>query len=138
MGSAEDKIVIPGEKRTAREMFQNMVAQLWGTFRVSVLNRAILGMDAFSSCTKQFCARKMGDDDKKRVTVEPKKEMKKRIRRSPDHADAAAVLNHLALRNGLAGIEIQRPSKPFNPQTILQSRERTAYRSEHRTIYGGR
>jgi len=33
-GLAEEKIVIPGEKREAREMFANMVAQLWGTFRL--------------------------------------------------------------------------------------------------------
>jgi hypothetical protein len=135
-GTAEDRIVIPGEKRTAKEMFQNMVAQLWGTFRLSVLNKAILGMDPHSQCTKQLCARKMGTDDKKRLTVEPKKEMKKRLRRSPDNADAGALLNHLALKHGLAGIEIPQKPKPFNPDTILRPRQRSAYQPEHRSIYG--
>lgn len=119
-GSAEDRIVIQGEKRTARDMFQNMVAQLWGTFRLCVINGVVRGLGEYSKAKQQLCERKMGTDDRKRMTVEPKKEMKKRIRRSPDQADACCLLTHLALRHGLSGMEIPKsPAK--SPQEALQA-----------------
>lgn len=137
-GTAEDRHVIPGDKRTGKEMFQNMVAQLWGTFRLSVLNRVILGMEPRSNATSQLCARKMGTDEKKRTTVEPKKEMKKRIRRSPDYGDAAVLVNHLALKHGLDGIEIKATPKPFNPDEFMarQSSVSGKYQTAQRSVYG--
>ncbi len=124
-GTAEDRVVIPDERRTAREQFGNMVCQLWGTFRLSVLNKVIVGMKATSNVTNQFCSRKMSMDDKKRMTIERKKDMKKRLRRSPDHADAAALLHHLALKHGLSGIVVPPPKPkppvdPFAPPVVKQ------------------
>ncbi len=138
-GSPEDRVIIPGEKRNAREMFDKMVAQLWVSFRVSVLNNVICGMSPHSNCTKQFCARKMGTDDKKRQTVEPKKKMKLRFRRSPDHADAAVCLHHLALRHGLSGMVVADAKKePFDPVKFLQQKTGARYQSGPRTVYSGR
>lgn len=139
-GLAEERIVIPGERRTAREMFANMVCQLWAQVRLGILNRVIHGLSRDAYATRQLCARKMGTDEKKRMTIEPKKEMKKRIRRSPDQGDALAVLVHLALRNGLAGQKIVGVvKKPFDPQKILRDAEGNGgggmYRAEHRTVY---
>jgi hypothetical protein len=110
-GSADDAVVIPGEDRTAKEMFANRVAELWGTLRVSVLNKVLCGLRENSNVTTQLCARKMGSDDRKRMTIQKKKDMKKRLRRSPDHADALALLHHLALKHGLSGMVVP-PKKP--------------------------
>lgn len=143
-GTAEDRIVVPGEKRTAKQMFSNMVAQLWVSVRVSVLNRVLLGLGAHGKCVGQLCSRRMGTDEKKRQSVEKKSDMKKRIRRSPDHADAYALLHHLALRHGLSGLAVVVAKKPFNPDEILRAAALGSGRSgagryqSHKTIYGGR
>lgn len=121
-GTAEDRIVIPGEKRTARDTFQNMVAQIWGTFRLCVINGVVRGLGEFSKAKQQICERKMGTDDRKRMTVEQKKEMKKRIRRSPDQGDACCLLTHLALRHGLSGAEMTAAAgtRPRSPREALE------------------
>jgi hypothetical protein len=138
-GIAENRIVIPGEKRKAREMFANMVCQIWGTTRLAIMNRAVGGMNSQSNVTKQLCARKMGTDEKKRMTIERKKDMKERIRRSPDHADAACLLIHLAMRNGLAGYEQKREAKPFNPEDYLKKVNPAGkYGTQQRSVYSGR
>jgi len=136
-GSASDRIVIPGEKRTGKEMFQNKVCELWGLMRLCVLNQVIVGMKNGSNAVTQMCARKMGSDEKKRMTIEPKKEMKKRLRRSPDHADARALLISLALTHGLSGMVVAAPvRKPLVPMDREVKVERYSGHSTGR--YGGR
>lgn len=104
-GTAEARVVIPGDKRRGDEMFANMVSQLWSTFRISCLNRVIYGCNPHSKAVIQLCSRKFVTDDRKRFLVEKKSEMKKRLKRSPDHADARCVAHHLALKMGLSGMQ---------------------------------
>lgn len=138
-GSPEDRVIIPGEKRTAKQMFDRMVAQLWVSLRVSVLNKVVFGMTPRSKSVEQLCARRMGTDEKKRQTVEKKSEMKKRLRRSPDFADATVLLHHLALRHGLSGLEIANPKEPFDPLKFVRKQAGPQrYQAQHRSIYSGR
>lgn len=138
-GIASDHSVFPGERRKAREMFSNRVAELWGTTRLAVLNKSIGGLQTQGNVVKQLCARKMSTDERKRVSVEKKSDMKKRIRRSPDHADAAVLLVYLVNRNGLAGYEEKRQSKPFDPESFLnKSQPQGKYGSGHRSVYSNR
>lgn len=134
-GTASDKVVIPGEKRLGREIWANKVAELWGMVRISVLNQVLMGMKTNTNAVTQLCSRKMGSDEKKRMTIEKKSEMKKRLRRSPDHADARALLVNLALTHGLSGMVV--PKAPPKP---LVEQERTVQRyTGHATgRYGGR
>ncbi len=135
-GSADDTIVIPGEKRTARETFSNKVSQLWSSFRLCVLNKVITGMAERGKAVSQLCSRKAGTDDKKRMTVEKKSEMKKRLRCSPDYGDSAVLLAHLALKHGLSGMDA--PKAP--PKKPLEERQaKLARYTEHGTgRYAGR
>jgi len=136
-GTPEDRVIIPGEKRTAKQMFDRMVAQLWVSLRVSVLNKVVFGMAPRSKSVEQLCARRMGTDEKKRQTVEKKAEMKKRIRRSPDFADATVLLHHLALRHGLSGLEIAKPKEPFDAMKFIQKQPGPQrYQAQHRAGYG--
>jgi hypothetical protein len=135
-GSADDSIVIPGEKRTAREMFANKVSQIWAGFRVSVLNQVIFGLPERGKCTSQLCARKGGSDDKKRMTVEKKSDMKKRLRCSPDYGDSACVLAHLALKHGLSGIVVPPPPPKKRIEVEQQASRRYSEHSAGR--YSGR
>lgn len=134
-GSASDKRVIPNDTRMGKEIFANRVCELWGQMRLCVLNQVVVGMKSNSNAVNQMCARKMGSDDKKRMTIEPKKEMKKRLRRSPDHADARALLVFLALQHGLSGMAVvAQPPKP-----LAERVERASRYAEHGGgRYGGR
>jgi len=135
-GSASDKTVIPGDKRLGREIWANKVAELWGIMRTCVLNQVIVGMKSASNAVMQLCARKMGSDEKKRMTIEKKSEMKKRIRRSPDHADARALLCYLALQHGLSG-QVVAKAEPKKAMEVEKAR--VSRYSEHSVgRYGGR
>jgi len=70
--------------------------------------------------------------------LQPKKEMKKRLRRSPDHADAMALLGHLALKQGISGAEV--PKKPVKSTAeLIAARQQPARYSTHQTgRYQGR
>lgn len=136
-GAAEDRVVIPGEKRTGNEMFANMVAQIWSSARVCVGNSVVRGLSQRGQAVSQLCKRKFATDEKKRFTVEKKKDMKKRIKRSPDHADAFCLLIYLALKNGLSGADLP-PKKPTWDKVMQKKSEQPSRYSSHsqqRTAY---
>jgi hypothetical protein len=104
-GSADDSIVIPDQKKLAKDLYANKMSQIWGQFRLCVINKVVRGCDPLSAAVKQLCGRKFLSDDKKRFLVEPKKEYKKRLKRSPDQADARTLAMFSAIKNGLSGME---------------------------------
>lgn len=136
-GAAEDRIVIPGETRKAKDMFDRMVSQLWATFRLSVQNKVIHGCDPQSKAVSQLCSRRFTTDDRKRFSVEKKSEMKKRLKRSPDHADARVICHHLALIHGLSGMPTVKHA-PMMPKHDVEAPKRAMYGSGHsqRKMYG--
>lgn len=90
-----------GQLRPAREIFDKKVTQLWMSFRKSVMNGVIRNLKPDSRAGQQFRMRKQSFDEKKKMSVESKKIMKKRLKRSPDDADSVALLGNLALKKGL-------------------------------------
>ena len=138
-GVADDSVVIPGEKRTAREMYDRKVTQLWAGFRVCVQNGVIRGLNEHSVAVTELCGRKFSTDEKKRWSIEKKSDFKKRLRRSPDFGDAACLAAFLALKHGLSGVEVSRAAVD-----AIKREERAAaqprYSSGHgtRALYGGR
>lgn len=137
-GTADDSVTIPGEKRTAREMFDRKVTQLWAGFRLCVQNGVIRGQDEHSEAVRQLCGRKFSTDEKKRWSIEKKSDFKKRLRRSPDHADARVLAAFLALKMGLSGIEPSAAAK--SAQKREESRPAPQRYASHgtRQLYGGR
>lgn len=136
-GAAEDRVVIPGETRKGREMFDRMVSQLWATFRISVQNKVIYGCDPLSKAVSQLCSRKFTTDDRKRFSVEKKVEMRKRIKRSPDHADARVICHHLALKHGLSGMEsVKSAPKVREAQETPSPRQQYGHGHTTRKLYG--
>jgi hypothetical protein len=104
-GSADDSVVIPDQKKLAKDLYANKMSQIWGQFRLCVINKVVRGCDPLSAAVKQLVGRKFVTDDKKRFLVEPKKEYKKRLKRSPDQADARTLAMFSAIKNGLSGME---------------------------------
>jgi hypothetical protein len=123
-GTAEDRIVVPGEKRRGDQMFKNKVAQLWVVGRICCSNGVVRGMGEYSQVKTQLCARKGSNDDQKRFSVEPKKEMKKRLKRSPDHGDAWALLVHLSEKHGLSGADVGAAAAGARPRSPREALER--------------
>lgn len=122
-GTASSRPVVPGDPRPGNLVFERKVAELWVSLRMSCSNGVIRGIGEYSNSKSQLCARKGGNDEKKRFSVEPKKIMKKRLKRSPDHADATVLLHALALRHGLSGAEAGGGSKP-TPRSPREALER--------------
>jgi len=99
-----------GEKMvSAKDLFDRKVTQLWMSFRLCVQNGRIRGMAQDSRSTRQLRMRRVIQDEKKRMSIETKKMMKKRLKHSPDDGDAAVLNCSLALKMGL-------PNEPHDPR----------------------
>lgn len=94
---------------SAKDLFDRKVTQLWMSFRLCVQNGRVRGMAQDSRATRQLRMRRVIQDEKKRMCIETKKQMKKRLKHSPDDADAAVLNVSLALRLGL-------PNEPHDPR----------------------
>lgn len=115
-GSADNSVVIPDQKKLASETHANKMSQLWSQFRLCVINKVVRGCDPLSNAVKQLVGRKFVTDDKKRFLVEPKKEYKKRLKRSPDQADSRVLALFAAIKNGLSGM-------PVNTQAFIAEKK---------------
>lgn len=137
-GTASDSITIPGEKRTAKDMFDRRVTELWAGFRLCVQNGVIRGLQEQSKAVRELCGRKFSTDEKKRWSIEKKSDYAKRLKHSPDYADAACLNAFLALKHGLSGMD---PSP--GARAAAQREERAAALPRYgghaqRARYGGR
>lgn len=137
-GSADDSVVIPDQKKAAKDLFANKMSQIWGQFRLCVINKVVRGCDPLSLAVKQLVGRKAITDDKKRLLVEPKREYKKRLKRSPDQADARVLAIFSAIKNGLSGM-----AAGAGARLAVAREERAAAAPRYsghggRSLYGGR
>ena len=86
--------------KKCRDIYRNMVTELWYSVRACVESAQLIGM------TEELLSEGMMRDfqvkDGHKVQVEPKSETKKRMGRSPDLFDSLVVLVEGARRNGLA------------------------------------
>ena len=102
-GAASDLPMPKPDKRTCREAFKNMMGELWYQGKGLVRQGQIRMVPP--STIIELCARTY-DETGGKITIEPKEKMKKRIKRSPDRADATWLSVYVARkRHGLAGKE---------------------------------
>jgi hypothetical protein len=87
------------------EKYANKVTELWFLVRYLIQTGCCRGVNKSSNYYKQIIKRKYMRVGKK-YQIEPKKEMKKRIGRSPDDADAFIYLCNMIIRSGLFDEEI--------------------------------
>jgi hypothetical protein len=88
------------DNRPAGEVYKNKVTELWFSVREWVSADQIRGLDA--DTVKEFCSRNF-EDVGRRKEVESKRDMKDRIRHSPDLADAASIIVDVARQLGASG-----------------------------------
>lgn len=105
-GGASDMRVAVNDQRTAKEMYDRRVSELWGVGREFVRAGQLKGVPP--DMCRELKARRyetMKRGGNVLISVEPKQKMKARIGFSPDLADAAFVLLELCRRRfgALAG-----------------------------------
>ena len=91
--SPSDMPVSDTNKRKSSDAYKNKVTELWMSVRRFVEADKIRGLDP--QTIKEFCNRNVTDEERKQV-VESKKDMKERMRFSPDSADAASLVIEVA------------------------------------------
>lgn len=110
-GMASEDPVSSEDPRSCRDVYQNMVAQLWFQAREYLIAEQLRGLDA--SVIKEFCNRLYDDITKPKIQLQTKREMKLAFGFSPDYADAACVMLEVARRSGLILIpKYDRPNAP--------------------------
>jgi hypothetical protein len=120
---------ISSQNESAIKKYKNKVSQYWLQIRDLIATRKGRGFNCSSFYAKDLFERRY-TSDKGGMLVEPKKDMKKRIRRSPDYGDSAAYACHMVMRSGLITMETEK---------YKQSEEEIAERlREHRRLIYGR
>jgi hypothetical protein len=118
--SATDNTYSTADRRTGKERFANLMAEMWYIGKELIRSGQLKGLDP--DTVTEMCARTY-EEKAGKVTVESKKDMKKRIKKSPDRADALFVCLHLArLRHNLRSTERAAPrhKAPSAPSDKLE------------------
>lgn len=95
-GPTERPVDESGDK-LCKDAYDRMSTELNMAVRTFAMANGLRGLE--KEAEAQFCSRKTTYKNKKTI-VEKKKDMKERIRRSPDEADAVAILVELCRRRG--------------------------------------
>lgn len=101
-GSPADKVVSGDDRRSGKEVYDRLVTQYWFQMYHLIANRCVYGIDMLEhkDLLNELCARQYTFRGKK-MSVETKKDMKKRLGKSPDKADSLIYLSVMAMRFGL-------------------------------------
>jgi hypothetical protein len=97
----------------SKDRYINRVSEIWFSGREYLQSGQIRGI--YPALAKELCARKFENKQRGKVQVEPKKDMKARIGKSPDRADAALLCLELCRsRLGLSSKLRTRPHEKEN------------------------
>lgn len=97
-GKPSERKVSVDIETSCRDYFFNFITELWFSVRLAVEAGQFRGLT--DEVCNEFCSREWAVVGANKIQIEPKYEMKKKIGRSPDLADAVAVGLHGALRRG--------------------------------------
>jgi hypothetical protein len=96
-----ERQVRASEPEPAKDLFDRFVSELWWAIRVWMEEGMVGGVDsAHKNLRQQLVARQYETVRDKKISIEPKKEMKNRLGYSPDEADTLALLIELVRRRG--------------------------------------
>lgn len=89
------------------EKYKNKVTELWFTARDLIKTGCVRGVSFTSYYFSQLIQRRYESLGKGYYVIEKKRDMKKRIKRSPDDADAFIFLLYMAIRTGFFDAELE-------------------------------
>ncbi len=137
MGKATERVVSAQDTRLCCDAYDRLVTEYWFAVLSAISTRTIYGMDltAHAEMIEELCSRLFYQKGSK-VSIEPKKLMKERIKKSPDRADSFVYLVEMARRNGLEFItegeesENLRKAREFEEKNILNRGKTEGYESD--------
>lgn len=106
-GAPSDKPASSADPRPSCEVYDRKVTELWYSCQEFLLTQQLKGI--YDEAAIEFCSREYTIRNKK-ICLDTKEECKKKIGRSPDHADAVAVLVELARTLGAVAGNYQKQS----------------------------
>jgi hypothetical protein len=98
-GRASDLPVSADDIRLCSEVYERKVVELWYQVRLFLLAGQLRGIDA--SLALELCNRLFDDVGGRRIRLQTKTEMKETFGRSPDLADACALMAEAARTRGV-------------------------------------
>lgn len=103
LGTPSERIVSSVDPRKCNEVYDRRVTEYWFQVYHAFANRSIYGFDLSrdNDVASELCSRQYSFKGKK-ISVETKREMKKRTGKSPDLADSFVYLYELARRHGVS------------------------------------
>ncbi len=125
-GAPSVRIVSALGNKTGKEQYDDRKSELNMAIREFAMSNSIRGLP--TEAAAQFCVRKTEQQNKKQ-SVESKRELKKRINRSPDESDACAIGIELAKQKGAVASLSAAPSRPI-PNMVNALKESDSYYSE--------
>jgi len=135
-GKPSQKPVSEEDARPAEEVYDRKVSELWFSVRQWATKDKLGGLD--NDTLKELCGR-MFNDEKRKIVVERKSDMKKRTGRSPDLADAFVVMVELARQLGGEGGKESRSDKRWDNMVhtfdSLHTDENTYVEAPERTFW---
>jgi hypothetical protein len=120
-GACTDRRLKKSEQETAIELFDRFVSELWWSGRAWMEEGLVGGLtEASNTLREQLSARQYETVKDKKISIEPKTEMKSRLGYSPDEADAFVLLIELLRRKGaIAGKDPAKGGQEENPMNKL-------------------
>jgi hypothetical protein len=119
-GKPSDDPASVEDPRPGTEVYDRCVTQLWWDVRECVTGGVVKGFTRQEAI--EFCGREY-ETKRGKYSIETKDETKARIRRSPDHADAVAVLVRVARQQGLIGGAVPSVGDRVSTWTRLAQKE---------------
>lgn len=109
-GKPTERRVKVNDPETSDQLFDRHVSELWWAGR-AWMEEGLVGNvnDNFKQLRAELSARQYETVQDKKISVEPKKEMKERIGYSPDHADAFVMLIEVMRRKGAVAGTLNNP-----------------------------
>lgn len=104
-------VAISSTGKSDDDRYENKVTEYWFSIPNLIKLGVVKGFNLRSAYAKDLFSRHFYNSGKTKVCVETKKEMKKRIKRSPDHGDAACYCADIINKSGLVRVQLTEPEK---------------------------
>ncbi len=137
MGKATERVVSSQDQRMCCDAYDRLVTEYAFAMRNAISTRVYFGLDltAHADVVDELCVR-LYYQKGSRVSVETKKEMKERIKKSPDRGESALYNLEVARRFGLEFItegeesDNLRKAREFEQKNILNRGNNESYTSD--------
>jgi hypothetical protein len=132
------RFTIAGKSQWAVDIFDRKVSQLWYSYRLAVQDGLIRGCQLRSRAVAQLTMRKCRQDERRRWSVQSKKEMKKTLKRSPDDGDSRVLCHECARLIGLQKRAVKSPEISLQEAKDLTKPSRYSSGHSRRRAYTSR